>query len=499
MFIKKTLVTIGVSFVVVAAVIAVNTWNYGKSQTFQTLPNHEMAIDMVGASKRLSDIVQIRTISYSPEAPTETDAFLKIHSYIQTTFPKIDNSLEREVISDFSLLYRWPGSDPELKPILLMAHMDVVPVEPGTATEWTYPPFAGAVEDGYIWGRGTLDMKVAVGGILEAVELLLDQGATPKRTIYLAFSHDEELGGPNGTLGIVKTLENRGIELLFTLDEGMPISHGIVPGVNRPVALIGTAEKGRVSLELTARGTGGHSSLPPLATPVGEIGYALNLLENNQMPNRLQRPTTEMFAGLASEMPLSQKAALANMWLSKSYLLSFLEKTGAGNASTRTTTAPTIIQGGFKPNVLPTEVSAVVDFRILPGDTVESVVEHVRDTINDDGIEIRQVGNKSSGPSRVSSSTNDSFRSIAQTIQQVFPDVVVAPGLVIGRTDSRHYSDISNDNYRFLPMRLRSEDLGRIHGTDERIAVANYEEIIRFYAQLLWNSGIGENGETGVP
>lgn len=499
MFVRKTLVVLGLSFLAIIAVLAFNTWRYGNSESFKLLPKLEVSIDIDGASQRLAEIVQVRTISYSVDAPVEKDAFLELHAYIQAGFPKIDALLKREVISDFSLLYQWAGSDPDLQPILLTAHLDVVPIEPGTETQWTYPPFSGAVKDGYIWGRGTLDMKVSVGGILEAVELLLNQGFSPKRTIYLAFSHDEELGGPNGTLGIVHTLQERGIELLYTLDEGMPITHGIVPGIERPVALIGTAEKGRVSLELTARAEGGHSSLPPLSTPVGEIGQALNLLETNQMPRRLQRPTTEMFAGLASEMPLSQRAALANMWLSKGYLLSFLEKSPAGNASIRTTTAPTIIQGGFKPNVLPTDVRAVVDFRILPGDTVESVVDHVQSTISNDDIVIRQIGNKASDASRVSDSTNESFGSIARTIQQIFPDVVVAPGLVIGRTDSRHYSEISVDNYRFLPMRLKSEDLGRIHGIDERIAVANYEEIIRFYTQLLWNSSIGENIVSGVP
>jgi carboxypeptidase PM20D1 len=492
MFVRKTLLVIGLSFLATITILAFNTWKYGKSQSFNILPKHEVSIDIVQASQRLSEIVQIQTISYSVDAPVEKDAFLKLHAYIQASFPKIDTLLEREIISDFSLLYQWEGSDPDLQPILLTAHMDVVPIEPGTEMQWTHPPFAGAVQEGYIWGRGTLDMKVSVGGILEAIELLLDQGFSPKRTIYLAFSHDEELGGPSGTRGIVQTLQERGIELLYTLDEGMPITHGIVPGIERPVALIGTAEKGRVSLELTAYGDGGHSSLPPLSTPVGEIGHALNLLETNQMPRRLQRPTTEMFAGLASKMPLSQRVALANMWISKAYLLSFLQKSAAGNASIRTTTAATIIQGGFKPNVLPTDVRAVVDYRILPGDTVDGVIDHVRNTIDDDDIEIRQIGNKASDPSRVSDSTNESFGSIARAIQQIFPDVVVAPGLVIGRTDSRHYSEISVDNYRFLPMRLRSEDLGRIHGIDERIAIANYEEIIRFYAQLIWNSSNGE-------
>lgn len=495
MTIKLILQIFGVIILSLVAIVAFNATNIGRNQVTHIPTPLVLSIDTNAAAQRFAEITRFQTISYSPEASVEAEAFLNLHSYLTTSFPKVHAQLENEIISDFSLLYRWPGSDPDLKAVLLTAHMDVVPVEQGTLSDWTYPPFAGTIADGYIWGRGTLDMKVSLGGILEAVEHLIAQGFSPTRTIYLAFSHDEETGGSRGTKSIVRALEERGVQLLFTLDEGMPITHGIVPGVKKPVALIGLAEKGRVTLELTAHGEGGHSSLPPVNTAVGKLGRALYQLETKQMRPRLQSPTTEMFSILAPEMSTARRVALANVWLFEPWLLSLLERTPAGNASIRTTTAPTIIKGGVKPNVLPREARAVVDFRILPGDTVDSVIEHVQTTVEYMGISIRQIGNEPSNPTIVSDSSATSYAMLDQTIRQVFPDVAVAPGLVIGRTDSRHYSEIADNNYRFLPMRLGNNDLKRIHGIDERIAFSNYEEIIRFYIQLLWNSDTTGRGQ----
>jgi carboxypeptidase PM20D1 len=366
--------------------------------------------------------------------------------------------------------------------------MDVVPVEPGTEADWTHPPFSGAIADGFIWGRGTMDMKASLTGILEAVEHLITQGFVPARTVYLTFSHDEEVGGSNGTAKIAELLEERGVRLDYTLDEGLVITHGIVPGVDKPAALVGLAEKGAVVLELSTRGEGGHSSRPLVSTAVGKLARAIHRLETNQMPARLDSPVADMFTYLAPEMPFAWRVALANRWLSDPWLIPRLEKTAATNASIRTTTAPTIIRGGVKSNVLPRDARAVVDFRILPGDTIAGVIEHVRATIDDPDITIRQVGREPSEPSPVSGVETSSFSALRKTIHQVFPDVVVAPGLVIGRTDSRRYAKIADNSYRFLPMRLGPEDLKRIHGVDERIAVNNYLEIVRFYVQFLKNT-----------
>jgi len=396
--------------------------------------------------------------------------------------------LKREIVNDYSLLYRWQGSDPSLKPILLNAHTDVVPVEPNTEADWTHSPFSGTIADGFIWGRGAMDMKASLMGILEAIEYLITQSFVPARTVYLAFSHDEEAGGSNGTAKIAELLEGRGVRLNYTLDEGLVITHGIVPGLAKPAALVGLAEKGAVVLELSTRAKGGHSSMPPVSTAVGKLGRAIHRLETNQMPARLDSPVTDMFAYLAPEMPFAWRVVFANRWLFNPWLVPRLEEIQATNALVRTTTAPTVIQGGVKSNVLPSSARAVVDFRILPGDTVTSVIEHVRATIDDPDITIRQMGREPSEPSPVSRVAASSFTALRKTIHQVFPDVVVAPGLVIGRTDSRRYAKLADNSYRFLPMRLAPEDLKRIHGIDERIAVENYIEIIRFYVQVLHNT-----------
>ena len=209
--------------------------------------------------------------------------FLALHEYLKETFPKVHSGLTKETINDYSLLYTWKGSDETLKPILLMAHLDVVPVEPASEADWQHPPFEGQIQDGYIWGRGALDDKAGVMGLLEAVETLLAEGFRPKRTIYLAFGHDEELGGPNGAAKIAELLLSRKVELDYVLDEGLIIANGILP-VSKPVALIGIAEKGFVSLELSVETEGGHSSMPPPNTAIGILSEAVNKLEEGQMP-----------------------------------------------------------------------------------------------------------------------------------------------------------------------------------------------------------------------
>ena len=447
---------------------------------------------MGAASLRLSEAIRLRTISYSRDTPVEGKAFLELHSFVEKSFPRVHASLTRETVNDFSLLYTWPGSDPALKPLLLAAHMDVVPVESGTETNWIHAPFDGEIANGFIWGRGTMDMKGSLMATLEAVEYLLGLEVQPHRTVYLAFGHDEELGGTEGAAKIAALLAERGVRLDFTLDEGLVITHGIVPGVKKPAALIGVAEKGSVTIELTAKGPRGHSSMPPLHTAVGRLGRALSRLETGQMPAKLVSPTSDMFEYLAPDIPLLMRTVVANAWLFEPLLISRLEGSRATNALIRTTTAPTVISGGFKPNALPSEAKAIVNFRILPGDSVEAVVAHVRATIDDADVSLRKVDTEPSEPSLVSDLGSASFAALRRTVRQVFPDAAVAPGLLIGRTDSRHYAPIADNGYRFLPMRLKREDLVRIHGANERISVENYAEIIRFYVQFLRNAAIDE-------
>ena len=483
----KILSGVAALFAVLFVVIAVNTLRIGPPPPGDVPPPADIAFDGPAAAGRLAEALRFRTISHAPEAPVEADALVGLRAFLAEAFPKVHATLTREIVNGYSLLYTWTGSDPTLNPILLAAHMDVVPVEPGTEADWTHPPFAGAVADGFVWGRGAMDMKSSLMGILEAVEYLLDRGMAPKRTVYLAFGHDEEVGGTNGTAKIARLLAKRGVRLGFTLDEGLVIAEGIVPGVTKPAALVGLAEKGRVSLELVARGECGHSSMPPVSTAAGGIGRALHRLETNQMPAALKSPVSGMFDALAPEMPIFMRAVVANRWLLGPLLLSRLEEKRATNALIRTTTAATVIRGGVKSNMVPCTARAVVDFRILPGDSVAGVIAHMRATIDDPNIQFRRIGGEPSEPSPVSDIGSASFAVLHRTVRQVFPDAVVAPGLVIARTDSRHYATIADNSYRFLPLRLGPRDLKRIHGTDERVSVENYAEIVRFYVQVLRN------------
>ncbi len=273
--------------------------------------------------------------------------------------------------------------------------MDVVPVEPGSAGAWQHPPFSGAIADGFVWGRGTLDDKVSVLATLEAIELLLADGFTPERTIYLAFGHDEEIDGRHGAAAIAAVLAERGVRLGFTLDEGGIIAHDIVPGVAPPVALIGVAEKGYLSLKLSVEAEDcGHSSMPPRTTVIGRLAGAIHRLESNPMAANLAPSMIDMFDQLADEMPFMLGLAVSNRWLFAPLVESRLSESPSSDAAIRTTTAVTMFNAGVKANVLPCAAEAVVNFRILSSDSVASVTEHVRQVIDDPVIEISRYARR---------------------------------------------------------------------------------------------------------
>jgi carboxypeptidase PM20D1 len=408
-----------------------------------------------------------------------------MHAYLENAFPEVHSQLERETVRRHSLLYTWRGTDPSLKPILLMGHLDVVPIEPGTEHKWSEAPFSGRVSGGSIWGRGAVDNKSAVVGMLEAVEMLLKEGFRPARTVYLAYGHDEEVGGTQGAKEIAVLLKRRGVELEMVLDEGGVIGDGLLPGVSQPVALVGIAEKGFVSIELTVQQAGGHSSLPPPQSTVGILGAAIARLEENQMPARLEAPTRQLFARISPQFPVAQRAAFANLWLTRPLVMRKLEDNPATNAMVRTTTSATIFEAGEKENVLPIRARAVINFRILPGDSVADVVNHVWRVIDDRRVEVRTAKGFSAEPSAVSSTESEGFRKLEQAVVSTIPDAIVAPYLVVVVTDSRYYADLTSNIFRFQPVRVASGDLERMHGSDERIAVRDYEQAIRVYRQVF--------------
>ena len=486
---KKVFLLVGTALAVLVTLSVVLTARYDSIQLRVTAAPIAAIPD--GVAERLAVAIRIPTISTEDPSAFDANAFQWFHVYLQKAFPRVHSQLKRETVATHSLLYTWHGTDPSLNPILLLGHLDVVPIEPGTEGKWTLDPFGGAVAGGFVWGRGAIDNKSAVLGTLEAVEMLLGEGFRPARTVYLAYGHDEEVGGTAGAREIAALLRSRGVELEMVLDEGGVIGDGVLAGVTQPVALVGIAEKGFVTIELSTRVAGGHSSLPPSQSAVGIVSAAVARLEENQMAARLEEPTRELLDRLGPQFPLAQRAVFANLWLTHPLVIRRLQESPATNAMVRTTTAPTIFQAGTKDNVLPSYARAVINFRILPGDSIAIVVDHVRRTISDDRVEIKTVGRFSADPSAISNTDSESFRILERTVRSVTPDVIVAPYLVVVVTDARYYSDLSRNVFRFLPLRLKSRDLERIHGTDERISIREYEQAIRTYRQLLVQAAPG--------
>lgn len=468
--------------VVLAGVVAVNTWRQ-TSQQIAVAPLPKATVDIDAAAQRLAAAIRFQTISSTTAPDASADPFREMQAHIAASFPAFHAVAKRETINGLSLLYTWQGSDATAAPIALLAHQDVVPVAPGTEGDWQAPPFEGVVRDGFIWGRGAWDDKGNLYAMMEAAEQLVKDGFRPKRTIYFAFGHDEEVSGLNGAKAIAETLKSRGVRLDFVLDEGLLVTEGILKGLDKSAALIGVSEKGYLSLTLTARATPGHSSMPPRTTAIGTLSAALAKLEANRLPAGFRGPVAEMFGVLAPEMSGMNRIALSNLWLFKPLLVREFEKSGALEANIRTTTALTIFNAGNKDNVLPGVAEATINFRLLPGDTRDSVIAHVRRVIDDERIAVAALGGND--PPKVSPTSGASYRLIARTIREIFPDALVAPGLMIAATDSRHYESVSDNIFRFSPVRANAQDLTRFHGTNERISIDNYADMIRFYRRLM--------------
>lgn len=472
--------------VILAGVLLVNTFST-RSVQLAVPAQPRLAVDEQAAAQRLATAIRFQTISNFLNPEQNADAFRALHAHLEASFPAFHKAASRELVGGLGLLYTWEGSDRNLAPVALLAHQDVVLVAPGTEKDWQVPPFEGAVRDGFIWGRGAWDDKGNLFAMLEAAELLAASGFAPKRTIYFAFGQDEEVGGRRGAKATAELLKSRGVKLDFVLDEGLLITDGILKGLNQRAALIGVSEKGYATLTLTATATPGHSSLPPRDTAIGMLSAALARLEDQRMPAGIRGISAEMFATLAPEMSLPNRIVLSNLWLLKPLLQRELEKSPGTEASIRTTTAITIFNAGNQENVLPGRADATVNFRIVPGDTRQSVADHVRKVVANDRITITP-GPNDADPLPVSPTNSAAYRTLNTTIREIFPDVVVAPGLMVAATDSRHFTGLSDNIFRFSPVIARSDDLSRFHGTNERISVDNYADMIRFYRRLMQNS-----------
>jgi len=425
--------------------------------------------------ENLSKAIQFPTISFSEEAIPDSTAFNGFHQFLLQTFPLVHKELTLEKVNEYSLLYTWKGSDQSKKPIILMSHQDVVPVDEPTLSDWEAGPFEGKITETAIIGRGTLDDKSSLIAIMESVELLLAESFTPSQTIYLVFGHDEEVGGSKGAAKIATLLKERGVHAAMTIDEGGFLADGLIPGIDKTVAMVNLAEKGFASFKLIVETKGGHSSAPPKENTIGMLAKAIVDLENNQFDYKLVEPINHQLAYIGAELPFTKKLAFANQWLFKKPILEAL--------NAHTTTAATIIDGGVKNNVIPTVAEATINFRILPGESIESVKKHIERTVSDK-IKVEEVGFLTN-PSPVSTIDSDAYKKLEKTIRSVFPESVVVPGLVGGGTDGRYFYEVSDDVYRFYPIRLEPNSLSRFHGIDEKINKENYKEMIEFSYYLI--------------
>ena len=487
--IKKIGLGILAVLLLLIAVLGVNTLRKGSRQ-IEVAPLAALPMDESAAAERLGEAVRLKTISSHADPKANQDQFEALHKLLQQRFPKVHASMQVERISDLSLLYTWKGSNPGSQPILFVSHQDVVPIAPGTESKWEQPPFSGVVKDGHIWGRGAWDNKGNLMSQLEAAESLLTAGFKPERTVYFFLGADEEVGGVRGAQGLAKLFLQRKVRLEMVLDEGLVITDGVLPGLNKPAALIGIAEKGYLSVVLKFNTAPGHSSQPPAkgTSAIGMMSAAIKRLDDNQLPGGIRGVAGEMFDTVAPEMSGFGRVALSNLWLFGPIVQKQLESGAATNAMLRTTTAPTIAHAGIKDNVLPGLAEATVNFRILPGDTSESVMTHVRNQVEQvvpkEKYELYKL-EEVSEPSKVAPTASTQYRLLQTTIREVFPTAMVAPGLMIGATDSRHLSEISDHIFKFSPVIAKPEDLPRFHGTNERIAVRNYADAIRFYHRLM--------------
>jgi carboxypeptidase PM20D1 len=484
-FIRNFVLLLIGAIVVLTGILLFNAYSHGSRQ-IQVAAVPRATVDP-NAPLRLSEAIRFQTISNFLNPEQGAEALRGLRAHIENSFPAFHAAAKRELIGGHSLLYTWQGSDPKAAPIALLAHQDVVPVAPGTEKDWQQPPFEGVIADGFIWGRGSWDNKGNLYAMLEAAEQMAKQGFAPKRTIYFAFGHDEEVTGIRGAKAIAATLAARGVKLDFLFDEGLLITEGIMRGLDKPAALIGVAEKGYATLVLTARATPGHSSMPPRQTAIGMMSAALARLEDHRLPMQIRGTVSEMFDTLAPEMSGFSRVVLSNLWLFKPLVLRQFEKAGSTEATVRTTTALTIFNAGDKDNVLPGNAEATVNFRLMPGDTQASVIDHVRATVGNEGIAVEpSPGN--TDPPPVTGTAGPSYRMLNRTIREIFPDVIVVPGLMVAATDSRHFNGITDTIFRFSPVRATSDDLKRFHGTNERLSVDGYADMIRFYRRLIENS-----------
>ncbi|XP_038138572.1 N-fatty-acyl-amino acid synthase/hydrolase PM20D1.2 [Cyprinodon tularosa] len=439
---------------------------------------------------KFKEALRIPTVSFS-EKESNTTALRQFVTFLRKAFPTVFSSslVHHELVADYSHLFQVQGSQPDLVPYLLLAHIDVVPARESDG--WEAPPFSAQEMDGFIYARGTIDDKCAVMGILQALEYLLLRGYAPRRGFYIGLGHDEEISGFNGAMNIVRLMKDRGVKLSFVLDEGLAVLDGVISGLDGPVALIGVSEKGSANVKLSVSMAPGHSSMPPRESSIGILAAAVKRLEDNPMPRLFgYGPERDTFEHLAHKFGLPLKFIMSNLWLFSPLLGRVLEMKPDTNAFVRTTTAVTMFNAGTKSNIIPSLAEATVNLRIHSAHSLQEVLDFIQDTVGDQRVKVELIDGFDPLPISSSDEQSFGFQIIKKTVLDMFPKLTVAPGICVGNTDSRHFKDLSSDIYRFAPVWFKPGDVQRFHGINERISKKNYEELIVFYFNLIQNCDI---------
>lgn len=469
---------IPVILVVLIAVILIRTLRFVPEKQSASVPE-AIQVDSDKATRDLAEMIKCKTISHRNSDEDDESEFLKFEKLLPELFPKVFATCSFEKVGNRGLLIRWQGKSPDA-PSVFMSHYDVVSVE---AADWQKPAFEGILEDGFLWGRGTLDTKGTLNGILQAAELLISEGFVPNNDVYFAFGGNEEVSG-DGSYGIVQLFKQRGITPGLVLDEGGAVCTGVFPGVKKPIALIGTGEKGQLNIQYTVKGGGGHSSSPKANSPVIRLSRACLNVEKSSFKYTLSSPTAQLFDTAGRHSNFLYRMIFANQWIFGGVLGIYSKLAGGEfNAIVRTTTAFTQMSGSKGQNVIPAVATMVSNHRIIPGENVESVVAHVTKAVNDENVKVSVINGVD--PSVISRTDCEAYERVRSTVAETWQDTIVTPYLMVAGSDSRHWGEISDKVYRFSAMALSKEERGMIHGNDERIPVETIVRTVEFFARII--------------
>lgn len=430
----------------------------------------------------LAEMIKCKTVSSNDKSLEDESEFERFVALLPKLFPLVYEKCTLENPSDRSLLFKWEGKCHDA-PTVLMSHYDVVSV---VEEDWEKPPFDGVQENGVLWGRGTLDTKGTLNGILQAAEILIAEGFVPENDIYFAFGGDEEING-SGAIAIVDLFEKRGITPGLVVDEGGAVVENVFPGVTSPCALIGIAEKGMVNIEYSVKGGGGHASSPAVHTPVGRLSAACIKVENSPFKFGISKPAMALFDTLGRHSTFVYRLIFSNLWFFGPVLNIITKKTGGElNALVRTTTAFTQMEGSKGMNVIPPYAKMVSNHRIKEGETPESVAERIRKIVDDEKINVSIISGMP--PSVISDTDCEAWERVKLTVGETWQDAIISPYLMLACSDSRHWGRISDKVYRFSAMALSKEERSTIHGNNEKIPFATVTKTVEFYIRLIKKS-----------